>query len=210
VTTVADGFERIDESLIHVTSGMVYARDIDRLEQIDLATGEVTEVATGLVPGPIGFTTPGGNMIVTRTQDGHILIDARTGEVVSRMKAPANLARFADDPMWPGWFDVANQGEVVIFAIATSQMPPSVSPDATPAVWLLSPDYPDGLEMDAPDDASNYWLSPDGETLYAYTSERSNGPGTIWSTPLGEESDWQVVVEEVTPLPVPMMFWPGE
>jgi hypothetical protein len=196
-----EGLDGIDNPLLFRDGSYLYVRQVDTLLMVEmLPDGFVREVASGLVPGRFNFTTPRGNMIVTQTRVGHIMVDARTGEVVSRIKAPANIAQVADGPMWPGWFDVADEGEVVIFAIATAPMPPTAPPDAPPAAWLLSPDFPDGLEVTAPEDAGRFWLSPDGRTLYAFAREGSSGPGTVWATPLGEEPDWQVVVEDVTPI----------
>ncbi len=55
--------------------------------------------------------------------------------------------------------------------------------------------------------------STDGETLYAFAREGSSGPGTVWATPLGEEPDWQPVVEDVSPIPAfggDVMIFPTE
>jgi hypothetical protein len=186
---------------------MVYARDIDRLEQIDLATGEVTEIAIDLLPGSFGFTKLSSDWIVFPTRDRVMMLDARTGMVVSETWFPGFGPSPADAERRPGW--VGGDGDTYILGVQALTVPPSV-PTSQPTAWILSPNFPEGLVVTAPDTARNYWLSPDGKTLYAYTSERPNGPGTIWRTPLGETPDWQVVVEDVTPLPVPMMFWPGE
>jgi hypothetical protein len=202
-STVADGFERLDNPLVRALSSTVYARDIDRLLRIDLESGKVTEVASGLLPAAFGFTTPGGNWIVAQTRDGFIMVDARTGEIVSRMQPDPTRASFVlPEGRHPAWADA--DGATWIVALASAPGPP----DATPAVWILSPSYPDGLEVPGPENTGNFLLSPDGETLYAYTSERLSGPGTVWETPLGASPDWQPGAEGVTPLPTPMMFFP--
>jgi len=194
-----EGLGDIADPLLFRDGSLLYVRQVNRLLMIEMLPGGVVrEVATGIVPVTVGFTTPHGNMIVAQTQDGHILVDARTGEIVSRLKAPANIAEFVDDTNGPPLGYIADEGETIIFAVA---IPPSAPPDTPPTAWLLSPDFPDGLEVTAPENTIAFWLSPDGETLYAFARVGSSDPGTVWATTTGEDPDWQPVVEHVSPVP---------
>ncbi len=75
------------------------------------------------------------------------------------------------------------------------------------AVWLLSPEFPDGLEITGPRDVEvgYYSLSQDGSTLYAYVGGTSVGlrgeslgpPDALWMTPLSADPDWQLVAEGI-------------
>ncbi len=195
-----DSAERFDNPLVHAASGAVYVRDVDRLLRFDLETGVGTEIATDLLPDRFGFTKPGSDWIVLPTRDRVMLLDATTGTVASQVWPPGFGPGPADIERYSGWVDGDGNTYIVLFE----------PQQANGTITLLSTAFPDGLQIAGPADAElgQVWLSPDGETLYAYTSERLSGPGTIWQTPLGEEPDWQPVVEDVTPLPNPMMFFP--
>jgi hypothetical protein len=207
VTVVADGFEAIDDLLLYAPAGMVYARQIDTILQVDLASGETREIATGWAPREFNFTKPDSGWITFLTRDGQMLVDARTGEIVSQMQAPANRAEYTEEAeRWPGWTD--GYGDTVIFALEYTYIDREY--DGTPgAVWLLSPEFPNGLEITAPDDsqAGTYWLSQDGSTLYTYMGDTFAGlagdslgsPGDLWATPLSTEPDWRLVAEDIIP-----------
>ncbi|MBA2758557.1 MAG: hypothetical protein H0U38_02585 [Chloroflexia bacterium] len=197
VTVVADGFEAIDDLLLYAPAGMVYVRQIDTILQVDLASGETREIATGWAPREFNFTKPDSGWITFLTRDGQMLVDARTGEIVSQMQAPTNRAEYTGEAeRWPGWTD--KYGDTVIFALEYTYI--DRESDGTPgAVWLLSPEFPNGLEITAPDDsqAGTYWLSQDGSTLYALMNDRYSGSGSPWAISLSAESGWQVIAEDV-------------
>jgi hypothetical protein len=60
------------------------------------------------------------------------------------------------------------------------------------------------LELAAPEDDGEFtfWLSPEGATVYAMSLTSRNpatgwGTGTVWSTPLSDDPDWQLIGENV-------------
>ena len=189
---------RLDNPLFYTPESIFYVRESDHLLRMDLQTGEMTEVATGLVPGRFDFTQPGGNWIAFQTRDGLVLLDARTGEIVSRVEPPANRTSVTVPfEQAPGFVDA--DGDTVIVA----EERPGIGPVAERSTaWIVSPDHPDGLEIEGPnpDLPANFILSPDGETLYATSREQQSGPYGLWATPLGEEPDWQLVEEDFTNL----------
>lgn len=191
VTVIADGFENIDNPLLYAPAGLAYVPQVDALLQVDLATGEVREVTTDLVPGSFDFTRPGSGWITFLTQDGQTLIDARTGEVAAQMESPGETLSITDwGGLRPAWID----GEGDTFISATERSPSPMT------YWLLSPEFPDGLELTAPEGTGNYevWLSRDGSTFYALGRDGlSSGPGNLWMTPISGDPDWQLLAEDV-------------
>ncbi|HYH13376.1 MAG TPA: hypothetical protein VD789_13545, partial [Thermomicrobiales bacterium] len=193
---VREGLEDIDNPLLFTPDEALYVRQGNTLVRLDLASGETTEIVSGIVPGAFGFTKPGSRWIAFQTQEGYMLVDAGTGEVVSRINPPANRAQGAD-AIGVDLSLASAEGDTVIVALDPFV---STSPNDEPGgmVWLLSPEYPDGLEIAGPTmDAAigGFWLSRDGVTLYAWTSETMSGPRSLWATPIGEESSWARIAE---------------
>lgn len=200
ITTIAEGLEDAQNPLLYASQDLLYVRQGSTLLMLDLESGEQSEVATGMAPMASWFgvhpwhrfTTPGSDWITFLTQDGQTLIDSRTGEIVSQIKSPYRATVGGRN-----WVD--DDGDTVIFA----SEPTRFSPDAGTA-WLLSPAFPDGLELTAPDEDGEFmfWLSPDGATVYAMavtSREPATGWGTgaIWSTSLSADPDWQLIGEDV-------------
>lgn len=193
---VRGGLDDIDNPLIHAPGGVVYLRQGNTLLRLVLESGETSAVTSGIVPGAFGFTKPVSPWIVFQTQEGYVLVDARSGEVVSRIQPPANRAQGNDaigiDPSL-----TSAGGDTVIVALDPFM---SSSPNDAPggAVWLLSPAYPDGLEIAGPTETAaigGCWLSPDRTTLYYWTSESMSGPRSLWATSLGDEPSWSRIAE---------------
>jgi hypothetical protein len=138
-TVVADGFESIDNPLLYAPQNLVYVRQVDSLLQVDIATGEIREVTTGLLPGRFDFTQPGSDWITFTMQDGQALIDARSGEVVSQMQGPGGAGQLDA-------FLTDEEGDTFIFAAVAGPPSPGVEP-SPPTAWLLSPEFPDGLRV---------------------------------------------------------------
>ena len=139
----------------------------------------------------------GSNWILFQTQAGVTLVDATSGEIASQMKLPGARGGFPAAEETPPWCTDAG-GDTVIIRMERQGRSSSGVPGA---VWLLSPEVPNGLEITGPSDDHpivDAFLSPDGTTLYASTSESISGPDDRWATPLGEEPVWELIAEDVS------------
>jgi hypothetical protein len=205
VEVIHEGLEGAANPVLGPSGESLVLTQGDAVLRLDLGTGELRDIASGVLPGRLGLNVPGGNWLTFQTRDAHLLVDARTGEIVSRVDVPGNRASdtFAPHERAPGYVDA--DGDTVVVA---EERPGNGPLPVESTIWIASPLYPSGLEISGPEPelSTGFVLAPDGRALYAWTSERLSGPSDLWVTSLGTEPAWMLVAEDVairTFLPLP-------